>query len=154
MLQKRYENTCNWILSHNDFISWEKGDGKAVLWIDGGPGCGKSVLSAFMAKELHLSAHGNQRSVVYFFCDDKDDRLRTARAILANWLAQLLWQTPDFLAHFPEESREKPGQTVWTFGMLWRVFRRVIQNARGPVCLLVDALGIFSRTVCTKNGTN
>ncbi|TGZ80707.1 hypothetical protein EX30DRAFT_49533 [Ascodesmis nigricans] len=70
------------------------------------PGCGKSVLSAFLSKEVSLRKV-NQLAMAYFFCDDKDDRLGTASATLANWLAQLLSQVPNMIVHFAAESTEK-----------------------------------------------
>jgi hypothetical protein len=42
----------------------------------------------------------SQLPVAYFFCDDKDERLRTAHAILVDLLDQLLEQLPGVLDHF------------------------------------------------------
>ena len=84
--------------------------------------------------------------MVYFFCDDKDERLNTADAILVNLLAQLLKYIPD-VGHFSVEqayaiNKEK---TSWEFDMLWRVFERIINDANtGHMRILIDALGINS----------
>lgn len=62
-----------------------------------------------------------------FFCDDKDERARNSRSILADLVAQLLRQAPHLLLYFREELKaEVSEKTVWTFGMLWRVFTSVI----------------------------
>ncbi|KAF8531694.1 hypothetical protein BDD12DRAFT_914648, partial [Trichophaea hybrida] len=139
---RRHENTCTWILDDHRFRSWAKKDGQAILWISGDPGCGKSVLSSFLTKVI-TNGETNQPCMVYFFCDDKDERLRTAYAILVNLLTQLLDQVPDFIAHFlaePEYITNKE-KTSWTFGMLWRVFERIINNIHtGQVYILIDAL--------------
>jgi Cdc6-like AAA superfamily ATPase len=139
---RRQEGTCTWLLNDKRYKKWNDVDGQAILWIRGDPGCGKSVLSSFLTEEV---IHGsNQLSLAYFFCDDKDERLRTANAILVNILAQLLKYIPDAIVHFSTElgyatDKEK---TIWTLGMLWRVFERIINDANtGNVCILIDALG-------------
>lgn len=43
-------------------------------------------------------------SIAYFFCDDKDERLKITHAILANVLAQLLSQDPNSLFRFFNKS--------------------------------------------------
>jgi len=142
LLHRRHENTCTWVLDDQRYRIWAKKDSHAVLWISGGPGCGKSVLSSYLTKEI---IRGNQISMAYSFCDDKDERLRTAHSILINLLTQLLNQLPDLMVHFSAEreftvNKEK---TIWNFGMLWRVFERIMNDANiGRVCILIDALGI------------
>jgi Cdc6-like AAA superfamily ATPase len=141
---RRHENTCTWILGNQHYREWAEKDGPAILWISGDPGCGKSVLSSFLTKEL-THEKTNQLYMAYFFCDDKDERLRTAHAILKNVLTQLLDQIPDFIMYFlaePEYNTNK-GETSWSFGMLWRVFERIINDAHhGQLYILIDALGI------------
>ena len=84
--------------------------------------------------------------MAYFFCDDKDERLRTAHAILVNLLAQLLIHVPDCIVHFlaePDYAMNKK-KTSWSFGMLWRVFERIINDDhRGEIYILIDAFGIY-----------
>jgi len=142
--QRRHENTCTWILDDLRYRKWAEEDSLAILWISGDPGCGKSVLSSFLTKEI-TRGKTNQLCIAYFFCDDKDERLRTAHAILVNVLTQLLEQIPSTIMHFlaePEYITNKE-KTSWTFGMLWRVFERIINDThRGHVYILVDALGI------------
>jgi hypothetical protein len=113
--------------------------------------CGKSVLSAVLSKELIRDQHicfGQECSVAYFFCDDKDIHLKTSTALLTNVLAQLLRQNPKALIHFSNEpvyniDKEK---TAWTFGMLWRVFSRIVNDATlKPMFVAIDAIGMLSR---------
>jgi hypothetical protein len=141
---RRHENTCTWILDDLHYRKWAENDGQAILWISGDPGCGKSVLSSFLTTEI-TRGKTNLLCMAYFFCDDKDERLKTAHAILVNVLTQLLEQIPSTIMHFlaePEYTTNKE-KTSWTFGMLWRVFERIINDThRGHVYILVDALGI------------
>ncbi|KAF8538615.1 hypothetical protein BDD12DRAFT_805984 [Trichophaea hybrida] len=141
---KRHEDTCTWIFSDKTYKGWVETGG--VLWVHGGPGCSKSVLSSFLSKNPsgdENSSFGNVFPVAYFFCDDKDERLRTADAIMANLLAQFLIQMPNAFVHFFAErqyamNKEK---TSWNLGMLWRVFDRIVKNDNyGPLYLIIDAL--------------
>jgi Cdc6-like AAA superfamily ATPase len=143
LLDKRHGNSCTWLLNDRRYRTWAEKNDQAILWIYGDPGCGKSVLLSFLTKEI-IRDKTNQLSMIYFFCDDKDERLNTANAILVNLLAQLLKYIPD-IGHFSVEqayaiNKEK---TSWEFGMLWRVFERIMNDANiGRVCILIDALGI------------
>lgn len=141
----RHENTCTWVLDDPRYRTWDEKNGTAILWISGGPGCGKSVLSSFLSKQPD-SSQSYHIYKAYFFCDDKDERLRTAQAILVDLLAQLLDQIPGVITHFLAEPRHATDaeNTSWSFGMLWRVFERIIKDSRGNrVFILIDALGII-----------
>jgi hypothetical protein len=105
-----------------------------------------------LSKELLSSCcneniFGGNYSVAYFFCDDKDERLRTEFAVLLNLLAQLLKQDPGVLIHFSAESEYAVNKerTSWNFGMLWRVFDRIVKDDKArPICVIIDALGMPS----------
>jgi len=146
LLLRKHKNTCTWLLDDKNYRDWSEAQGQAILWISGDPGCGKSILLSFLTTEI-IRDKGHQLYLAYFFCDEKDERLRTAHAILINLLTQLLTQVPDVIVHFSAEiefnAREE--KTSWSFGMLWRVFKRIINDASiGNVYILIDALGIQS----------
>jgi Cdc6-like AAA superfamily ATPase len=154
--RKRHEGTCSWMFSHKNYRSWLENEDNLILWIHGGPGFGKTVLSAVLSKELITDqrvSFGQECSVAYFFFDDKDDRLKSSYPLLTNILAQLLRQNPNALIHFFNEpvyniDKEK---TVWTVEMLWRVFRRIVNDEKlKPTIVIIDALGMFlsHRTRC------
>jgi hypothetical protein len=85
--------------------------------------------------------------MAYFFCDDKDERLRTESAVLLNLLSQLLKQDPHVLVHFLAESEYDvhKERTSWNFGMLWRVFDRIVRDdGARAICVIIDALGMLS----------
>ncbi|KAF8544651.1 hypothetical protein BDD12DRAFT_906355 [Trichophaea hybrida] len=142
LLLRRHENTCTWILDDRHYRTWAKKDNQAILWIFGDPGCGKSVLSSFLTKKI-TQGKTNQHCMAYFFCDDKDEKSRTAHAILLNLVAQLLNQVPGVIAHFLAEfdytmNKEK---TSWSIGMLWRVLKQIINDTHlVQIYILIDAL--------------
>jgi hypothetical protein len=148
--RRRHAGTCSWIFSNTNYRYWLENDDSPIVWIHGGPGFGKSVLSAVLSKELVRDQHicfNQECSVAYFFCDDKDIHLKTSTALLKNVLAQLLRQNPKALIHFSREpvynvDKEK---TAWEFGMLWRVFSCIVNDATlKPMFVVIDALGMLS----------
>jgi hypothetical protein len=108
------------------------------------------VLSAVLSKELindQRVSFDEDFSVAYFFFDDKDDRLETPYPLLTNVLAQLLRQDPSALSKFSSEPEYaiKKENTVWTIEILWRVFKRIINDEKlKPLVVIIDALGMFS----------
>jgi hypothetical protein len=149
LLHKRHERTCTWIFLHRDYRCWLENDDRRILWIHGGPGFGKSVLSAVLSTEIISDRHtifDQEFSVAYFFFDDKDDRLKKSEGLLTNVLAQLLRQDPNAHAHFSKEPvyNTHKENTGWTIGMLWRVFSCIVNDPNlKPMVLVIDALGMM-----------
>ena len=109
----------------------------SLLWLHGDPGAGKSTIAAYMSRMLPIS-------VAYFFFDDKDERLRTAPAALKTLLIQILIRYPRSHKHFLKEKiyELNKKRTVWSDGMLWRVFERIAADeSLGAICLILDAMG-------------
>jgi hypothetical protein len=85
-------------------------------------------------------------SIAYHFCDDAYESLRTSSALLSNLLDQILRQDPEALTHFSEEKvyMDNKEKTSWNFDMLWRVFRRIINDkSLRAICVIIDALGML-----------
>lgn len=152
-LLKRQKGTCTWILENETFLQWkEYNQTSPVLWISGGPGFGKSVLSAFLTENIPE----RDFTTIYFLCDNKDSRLNFGTAIVSHWLGQLLERLPGAYIHFTSiasfqcaESRES---YRWALGELFRVLKNILTDPYLPkICLLVDALGEDFRDVmcCT-----
>ena len=79
----RVPGTCEWILTQDRYTSWLVEDGLRLLWLSGGPGIGKTMISSFLVEELaRLVERSSQMTLVYYFCDDKDKKRKTATAIL------------------------------------------------------------------------
>jgi hypothetical protein len=154
--RKRHENTGAWLFNHKSFRAWSHKNCTSTLWISGTPGCGKSILSAYLTKALFSGyTKSDSHQIVYFFFDNRDERLRTGNAVLTNLLAQLLKQTPGMIAHFAVESEYviQKEKTSWTFSTLWRVFERIMNDDTVKnYFLIIDALGILSHPSVDMRG--
>lgn len=127
-LATRHEGTCDWMLQKTEFEEWisptsEIGKAK-LLWIHGGPGFGKTILSARLVD--YLITHTTM-PVVYFFCVADEEGRREPYAILRSWIDQLVQCNTDaldiaFAALKPNEIREP------TTAELWKIFRTLART--------------------------
>lgn len=90
--------TCEWILATKEYKEWLRKDTPPLLWIWGGPGKGKTMLSLFISHALE-----NESKAIYFFCSAGDEKCSTAVAVLRG----LLWQLTGL---YPDLSRQLRGK--------------------------------------------
>ena len=138
----RVPGTCEWILTRHQYTTWLVEDGPQLLWLSGGPGIGKTMISSFLVEELvQLAGRSPQSMFAYYFCDAKDEKRRNATAILRGLLLQLLRQRPNFFKHIQSRFDMSRDSLFTDFHALWRVFVSIIQDTEaGEVCCLIDAL--------------
>ena len=78
----RIKGTCEWIKSHKLYVSWLHSQSQ-LLWLCGGPGTGKTMLSIFLAEELERTAKQSQEILLLqYFCDRKDKKRNKAISII------------------------------------------------------------------------
>lgn len=89
----RMEGTCSWTKAHpllGDWLGSKYGDiDTRRLWLHGGPGTGKSTVSAYLI--LQTQQHQSEDEVViYFFCNYHDATKRAIMPILCSLITQLM----------------------------------------------------------------
>ena len=138
----RVSGTCEWILNQDRYTAFLVEDGPRLLWLSGGPGIGKTMISSFLVEELaRLAERSSQMTLAYYFCDDKDEKRRTATAILRGLLLQLLRQRPVLFKHIQPRFDMSRDTLFTNFHSLWRVFVSAVQDPEtDDVYCLVDAL--------------
>ena len=138
----RVDGTCEWILTQDSYTSWLIEDTPQLLWLSGAPGIGKTMISSFLVEELAQSAErSSQMTLAYYFCDDKNERRRTATAILRGLLLQLLRQRPILFKYIQEDFMMSRDSLFTNFHALWRIFDGIVKDPEaGGVFCLVDAL--------------
>ncbi|KAI1391444.1 uncharacterized protein F4822DRAFT_427295 [Hypoxylon trugodes] len=86
--------TCTWIIEDKKFLEWLQTPEPTsrLLWVSGGPGTGKSVLSSFIINNLV------ERGVYcqYFFIRFGDQKKRTLNSLLCSLAYQLAQAIPEF----------------------------------------------------------
>lgn len=113
-------------------MEWFSGD-NPLLWISGGPGKGKTMMSIYLTEVLEkLIAKNPGEIVIYFFCDHQVAQRNSATSILRGLIWQLRTQFRPLLEHaYPyfngaersESSRDSPEA-------LWIIFEKMYRDAR------------------------
>ena len=114
-------------------------DASKILWLSGDPGCGKSVLSAFIVDQVKESMPAS--TVCYFFCDDKVELQKTTLSILRSILHQLLSSRTALLSHVLPQFNVKAGAMFTEESLLWNILIKCLNDpTSGSVICIVDAL--------------
>ncbi|KAM0800726.1 hypothetical protein BDR22DRAFT_230902 [Usnea florida] len=135
----KVESTCQWIRSDAIYDSWLHSRSQ-LLWLSGGPGQGKTMLSIFVAEELEKTATSQNEPFLQYFCDMKDERRNTAVAVLRGLIWQLLQFRPKLFDHIlPTFRREK--QSLFSLEMLWKIFESMVYDpAIGTTYCVLDGV--------------
>ncbi|KAF9771535.1 hypothetical protein IL306_010824 [Fusarium sp. DS 682] len=83
----RTEGTCEWIFERQEFKDWRDARKNSVLWYNGPPGSGKSVLASTVIKHLQKQP---ESEVVYFFYSFKSASKKQETCGLRSIVLQLL----------------------------------------------------------------
>lgn len=88
---QRVAGTCEWLERNETYKAWLCGD-PSLLWIFGGPGKGKTMLSIYLTQRFEKLHNGE---VIYFFCSSEHPTRSTATAILRTLLWQMIVTRPE-----------------------------------------------------------
>ncbi|RYP04099.1 hypothetical protein DL765_010311 [Monosporascus sp. GIB2] len=144
-----YEAASSWILAHPSYHQWRHDETK-LLWIKGAAGKGKTMLLVAIIRELRpctkLNKPGADSFLSFFFCQNTDDRLSNAVAILKGLIYLLLVQDGSLVSYLKDHC-DRMGKEIFdtsnvnAFDVLSNVFTQMIQRPRSEtVYLAVDAL--------------
>jgi len=124
------------------FVSWLERADSALLWLRGHPGCGKTVLSLFLAG--HFEAWQSPlapKSVLVYFCDDKITKQKDANGILLGLIFQIIRRHRSLIRHVKRVFETWGPNMVQSFSALWSVCLDVILDPKcGPTYIIIDAL--------------
>ena len=155
---ERAESTCEWIKEDREYCSWLKSRSQ-LLWISGGPGKGKTMLSIFLTEELAQVVDESSKGakLIFYFCNNQDEKRNTAIAILRGLLFQILQNRPKlFKFILPDfETEEKTSYTISSVEALWRIFESMFRDPDfGTIYCVLDGLDECdegsSRVIITK----
>lgn len=115
----KYHGTCGWVLKTPKISSWlRKKRENAMLWLQGGPGTGKSVMSTQLINYMKVA----KMFVIHHFCTYSYPSSTLYEQILRSFLLQLVRRDGDLVAHVYNECvLEKKSPTVSTLEHLLQV---------------------------------
>jgi ankyrin repeat protein len=136
---KRVEGTCEWIRGHESYHAWLNGD-ISLLWISGGPGKGKTMMSIFLTEDLEQKIPTMENTqLVHFFFSFQDENRNTGVTLLQSLIYQIVTKRPQLKTHLLPYLR--PGnsqQPELSFEPLWAIFKKIIQDPElgNTLCVL------------------
>jgi hypothetical protein len=140
-LRKRESTTGEWFVLSSDFTAWQH-EPASVLWLHGGAGCGKTVLSSTIITATKLAAEKEGNSaVLYYFFDFNDPAKQRAHNLLVSLVQQLAVrdsQAQLTLEHLYDahEGLHKP-----THDQLLATFQEMVRSSTlNHVYIIIDAL--------------
>jgi Cdc6-like AAA superfamily ATPase len=78
-----------WFFKHHHFMDWKNSSGSSTLFCPGGPGTGKTVISAQVVMHLQNSFPDIGKPILYIFCDYKMRPDQKIDDLLASLVRQL-----------------------------------------------------------------
>jgi ankyrin repeat protein len=149
----RVQGTCEWITQDANYLVWLNGGGngdggsthdRRLLWISGGPGKGKTMLSIFLTEELEKHVvRRDAAELIFFFCSAQDEKRNTAVAVLRGLLYQIIDKRPQLAKHaLPYfESAERKQHTISSLEALWIIFSKLVADTGlGRMFCVLDGL--------------
>ncbi|SPO06474.1 uncharacterized protein DNG_09164 [Cephalotrichum gorgonifer] len=137
---QRARGTCEWFTNHPRFKNWQQTKLASLLWVSADPGCGKSVLSRYLADEILPSTA--TRTTCYFFFKDDFENQRHSTTALCCILRQIFIQNPAAFSTQILERFEQDGEKMLrSFHGLWGMLISVATSHRGgEIVCIFDAL--------------
>ncbi|KAH8123735.1 hypothetical protein FP744_10005737 [Trichoderma asperellum] len=135
--------TGAWLTSSDVYQKWLNGDEHGLLWIKGIPGSGKSVMAA---KLIHDLAQSNPASpVLFFFFRQIIDANHEPRALLRDWLDQILSYSPPLQKQL--KAYVEAGRSLESISTedLWNHLRLAFASLPDKVFCVADALDEIDR---------
>ncbi|KAJ5976249.1 NACHT-domain-containing protein [Penicillium waksmanii] len=107
------QGTTDWILETPEFQQWLYNDRTQFLWVKGDPGKGKTMLLCGVIHELSKPSW-NTSNLVYFFCQETDERISTASSVLRGLLRMFVKAQPSLVSSLGEFTKDRmQGRNEW-----------------------------------------
>ena len=92
---KRHPNTSQWLLESSTFQAWLKSGGTqdSVLWCQGNPGVGKTVMTSIAINYVTESIGDRKIALTYIYCDYTNPNTFLVLNLLGSIIQQLVEQT-------------------------------------------------------------
>jgi hypothetical protein len=94
--QQRHPDSGLWFLGSDDFAKW-KTRRNSFLWLNGIPGCGKTILSSTIIE--HLDTMPSSHPLLYFYFDFKDTSKQELDSMIRSLINQLYYKCVDTQKH-------------------------------------------------------
>ncbi|KAJ5740649.1 G-protein beta WD- 40 repeats containing protein [Penicillium malachiteum] len=140
---KLLRQSFEWILQDPQYRSWRDGSSVCLLWIKGGAGKGKTMMSIGLIEEL--SRERDPSTVVtYFFCQNADNELNTLESLIKGLIFMLIQQRVELketLRRRWDNKNDRFSEDVTSWRALWNILVEMLDRCRSStIYIVVDAL--------------
>ncbi|KAF7953257.1 hypothetical protein EAE96_006469 [Botrytis aclada] len=143
ILPSRVEGTCEWVLTNPQYVRWLSEKETCLLWVSGHSGSGKTILSAFLLEHLgsSISSMGTKLIVCCFFCDEKIEAQRDAKAIVRSLIYQIIVRRRALIKYVKAAYDMQGAHLTDNFNELWRIFTAITNDRKvGHIDIIIDAI--------------
>jgi Cdc6-like AAA superfamily ATPase len=119
------QGSYRWVLDDDEFKWWRNTECDQLLWIKGGPGKGKTMLSCGIIDEL-AKEDVDESNIAYVFCQANNSQINSATAVLRGIISMLVKQRSSLIRHIQEELSEN--ENAWV--QVRHVFLDILRGYR------------------------
>ncbi|EHK27336.1 uncharacterized protein TRIVIDRAFT_132350, partial [Trichoderma virens Gv29-8] len=155
-IQKRglLRDSYYWVFENETFKAWRNDTQGRILWINGDPGKGKTMLLCGIIDELmpktklaeSTDQTTNNTLLSFFFCQGTNAYLNNATAVLRGLIYLLIIQEPSLISHI-KEKHNHAGKSLFEDSNAWvallKIFLAILQDLKAKekeLVLIIDAL--------------
>ncbi|KAK7177665.1 Vegetative incompatibility protein HET-E-1-like protein 15 [Paraphaeosphaeria sporulosa] len=135
--------SISWILQDPKYARWQDKDDASLLWIKGGAGKGKTMMTIGLLERLSLPQEQHPL-VIYFFCQNANYELNTIEAILKGLILCLVNQQKElneFLRRRWDTVNGRFNEDITSWRTLWDIFLEMLDHCKTRrVYVIIDAL--------------
>ena len=122
------------------YTTWLLGQGSKLLWVTGYTGCGKTILSSYIAHSLSENA-SSRILVCRFFCNGNIEQLRDPSIILRSVIYQIVYRRRKLLRLVRKASDLQGAQLFNRFDALWDLLVDITRHeTAGSINVIIDAI--------------
>lgn len=135
-----------WVLHDASYLRWRDDSQIGLLWIKGGAGKGKTMMSIGLIEELETLSRTSPNAdvVTYFFCQNADANLNTVEAIIKSLIYRLVRKRAHLIQELRNQWDPEQGQftcPVSSWEELWHIFLAMLDRCEHErILIVVDAL--------------
>ncbi|KAF3010002.1 hypothetical protein E8E13_011392 [Curvularia kusanoi] len=141
---KLLDELIEWILKDPRYEKWQTDKGVFLLWIKGGAGKGKTMMSIGLIEQLEQASCNRTSLVAYFFCQNAKEKQNNLVSVLKGLITCLVEQQKDLYERLRCRWDSKNGkftQDLTSWHVLWCIFKEMLMRCKTKtVYVVIDAL--------------
>jgi hypothetical protein len=136
--EQHHPGTGNWFLESEAYLAW-RSEQNSFLWLNGIPGCGKTILSSSVVVDLEQNA-ASSPNLLYFFFDFNDVGKQSPGKAVRSLIFQLYYKRKDIRQEADAlYSSCNNGDRQPDHRSLYTLFQNMMKQA-GEIWIVLDAL--------------